>query len=150
MWRNISTSFPLKPWTWGPHSSGKKKTDLWGPEIAGWAGGLPHKGVAVEKFVPSLEGCFFGFWELCPVNFARTSRTQKVCAQRRRFSSLAPNSPEIRMGRAQKTKKENESKIRDWRKEVENSGGSCGGILKREGSATGMASQDPKPLKSRV
>ena len=37
-----------------------------GPETAGWGGGLPRKGVVVEKFVPVLKSSFsLGFegWE---------------------------------------------------------------------------------------
>ena len=29
--------------------------NFWGPETAGWGGGLLREGVGVQKFVPSLE-----------------------------------------------------------------------------------------------
>ena len=55
------------------------KINFFGPETAGWRGGLPPEGVEVEKFVPSLESLFsLGCEERnlgCPGNFAGMSRT---------------------------------------------------------------------------
>ena len=69
---------------------------FFGPETAGWGGGLPPEGVGVEKFAPSVESLSsLGFEERnlgCPGHFAGMSRTpggvQKVCANkdRARFS----------------------------------------------------------------
>ena len=61
-----------------------------GPETTRWGGGLPHKGVVAEKFVPSLESLSsLGFEERnlgCFGNFAGMSQTfggvQKVCAKK--------------------------------------------------------------------
>ena len=74
------------------------KINFLGPETTRWAGGLPRKGVVVEKFVPSLESLSsLGFEERnlgCPGNFAGMSRTpggvQKVSAKKfvRIFRSL--------------------------------------------------------------
>ena len=52
--------YRLPKWMSEACSSGKKKKkstkiNFFGPETAGWGGGLPHEGVGVEKFVPSLE-----------------------------------------------------------------------------------------------
>ena len=85
------------------HSSGKKsrhKDYFLGPEIAGWGGGLPRKGVGVLKFVPSLESlsslCFEGGKLGCPGNFAGMSRTpggvQNVCAKNVYAHISFPNS----------------------------------------------------------
>ena len=75
------------------------KINFLGPETARWGGGLPHKGVVAEKFVPSLESLScLGFEERNlgrPGNFAGMSRTpggvQKVRAKKfvRIFRSLA-------------------------------------------------------------
>ena len=73
--------------------SGKKKStkiNFFGPETAGWGGGLPPEGVGVKKFVPSLESLSsLGFDARnlgCPGIFAGMSRTpggvQKVCARK--------------------------------------------------------------------
>ena len=73
------------------------KINFFGPETAGWGGGLPPERVGVEKFVPSLESLSsLGFegnlgW---PGNFAGMSRTpedvQKLRAKKfvRIFHSL--------------------------------------------------------------
>ena len=51
------------------------------PEIVGWGGGLPRKGVGVEKFVPSPESMFsLGFEGESlgyPRNFAGMSQTPR-------------------------------------------------------------------------
>ena len=56
-----------------------QRLTFFGPETAGWGWGLPHEGVGVEKFVPSLESLSsLGFEERnprCPGNFAGMSRT---------------------------------------------------------------------------
>ena len=69
----------MEPWVRleSENLSGKKKstlstTNFWGPEIAGWGGGLAGEWVGVEKSVPSLESLFsLGFdvprmWPGCP------------------------------------------------------------------------------------
>ena len=66
------------------------KINFFGPETAGWGGGLPPEGVGVEKFVPSLESLSsLGFEERnlgYPGNSVGMSRTpggvQKVCAKK--------------------------------------------------------------------
>ena len=58
---------------------GARRLTFFGPEAAGWGGGLPPEGVGVEKFVPSLESLSsLGFEKSnlgCPRNFAGMSRT---------------------------------------------------------------------------
>ena len=78
-------------WMWMNQArKNSTKITFFVPETAGWGGGLPPKGVGVEKFVPSLESLSsLGFEERnleCPRNFAGMSRTlggvQKVCAKK--------------------------------------------------------------------
>ena len=84
-----------------PLSSGKKKstkTNFLGPETAGWGGGLPREGVAIEKLVPSLESLsslgLEGRDLGCPRHFAGVARTpggvQKVCARKVRVHVSFP------------------------------------------------------------
>ena len=79
------------------------KINFFGPETAGWGGGLPPEGVGVEKFVPSLESLSsLGFGERnlgCPGNFAGMSRipggVPKICAKKVRVHFSFPNSAKI-------------------------------------------------------
>ena len=79
----------LAYWYFSGQESGKKKEHkdkLLGPEIAGWAGGLPREGVGVAKFVPSLASLFsLGFERAGILPGSRTPKVikslcNKVCA----------------------------------------------------------------------
>ena len=92
---------------WGettPKNQARKKSakiNVFGPETAGWGGGLPPERAGIEKFVPSLKSLSslgFKFEERnmgCPGNFAGMSRTlggvQKVCAEKAHAHFLFPD-----------------------------------------------------------
>ena len=87
----------------GPTVIKSTKIDLLGPETARWCGGLPLKGVGVEKFVSSLESSFRPFDTRGKLTFSPGCRgefrqdvpdlwggVQNVCGKRVCVCSSAP------------------------------------------------------------